>query len=255
VCATLSKVLAANGIVRAFLAAAVAACGARSELLVDQLGTEQGAPGPATPRIVFFGTAGTYDEDALLAFLQAYPATVTRLGTNASPVTADSLAAFDIVILDQLTRSFDGSEATALAAWVHGGGSVMSLTGFVNTDSDWSWPNSLLAGLPLQYVSGLVIDTPSPSSVTDFASHPVTAGLHEVPFWGGYRVTLTGNCDGATQTVAFVPAGPVGAVCEHGSGRAYLWGDEWVEYSSEWTPATDAQQFWQDAIDWLARRD
>jgi hypothetical protein len=142
---TLSQVLAANGIVLAFLAAAVAACGARSALLVDQLGTEQGAPGrapqsgddaatmdaskaasgdaatapedgPATPRIVFFGTTGTYDEDALLAFLQAYPATVTRLGTNASPVTADSLAAFDIVILDQLTRSFEGSEATAFAA-------------------------------------------------------------------------------------------------------------------------------------------
>ena len=157
------------------------------------------------------------------------------------------------MILDALERSFAATEAAAFAAWIHGGGSVMSLSGFTGTDPDWSRPNSLLADLPIQYVSGL-LPTP-PGVVTDFASHPVTTGLHDVTFLGGYQVVLNGQCDGATQDVALFNGAPVGAACDHGSGRVYLWGDEWVEYSSQWTSSTDVQQFWQDAIDWLSHKD
>jgi hypothetical protein len=205
-----------------------------------------------TLRIAFFGAPGVYDESSLLSFLLAYPATVTRLQTNASPVTASQLAAFDIVVLDQLTRTFASNESAVLADWVHAGGSVLSLTGYVNTASDATLPNSLLASLPLSYASGFVGATSAPVFVTSFAASPVTALLRQVPFWGGHLVDVAGPCDGSTQTVAFYGRGAVGAVCEHGAGRLYLWGDEWVEYSSEWNGTTDAPQFWQDAIDWLA---
>jgi len=203
-------------------------------------------------RIAFFGEPGVYDESALMTFLQSYPAIVTRLQTIPSPITADLLGSFDIVILDQLTRTFDPGEAATFVAWLHGGGSVLSLTGYVNTPSDATLPNSLLADLPMRYASAFVGEGAAPIFITDFAVSPVTAGLRQVPFWGGHQVSILGQCDGMTQAVAFLEAAPVGAVCEHGTGRVYLWGDEWVEYTSEWTSATDAQRFWQDAIDWLA---
>ena len=205
-----------------------------------------------TLRIAFFGAPGVYDESSLLSFLLAYPATVTRLPTNASPVTASQLADFDIVVLDQLTRTFASNESAALAEWVHAGGAVLSLTGFVNSASDATLPNSLLASFPLSYASGFVAATPAPIVVTSFAASPVTARLVQVPFWGGHLVDVASPCDGSTQTFAFYGGGAVGAVCEHGAGRLYLWGDEWVEYSSEWDGTTDAPLFWQDAIDWLA---
>jgi hypothetical protein len=203
-------------------------------------------------RVVFFGTRGSYDESALISFLQSYPATVSRLATNSSPVTGSLLTAYDVVILDQLSRSFDSSEADALRGWVHGGGAVLSLTGFVNDSQDAALPNSLLAGFPLSFASAFVALTPAPVSVSSFARSPVTVGLNNVPFWGGHQVTISGSCDGATQAIAFEEGGAVGAICQHGAGRLYLWGDEWVEFSSQWTTATDAQLFWQDAIAWLA---
>ncbi len=103
--------------------------------------------GAVVPRIVFFGNEGSYGEDALQAFLATYPASVAR-DLNTAPVTADSFAGYDIVILDQLTRTFDPTEAAALATWVLAGGSVMSLSGFANGDLSWQQPNTLLASLP-----------------------------------------------------------------------------------------------------------
>jgi hypothetical protein len=275
------------------LVVVIAGCGARTPLLVDTSPSDGGSSPPADAepndsgpteggtdsttgqpldattdsdedasppaeaaaplRIVFFGPGGTYDEDALQAFLQAYPATVTRLATNSSPVSAAMLAQYDVVILDQVARSFDPSEAAVLAAWVQAGGSVMSLCGFANSASDWQQPDSLLADLPLQFNSTLYLATlPNgcPGDVTDIAMYPVTAGLHAVPFCGGFGVTVAGACD----PIAFVQGSPVGAVCEQGAGRVYLWGDEWVEYSSTWVPGMDTQQFWQDAIDWLTHK-
>jgi len=204
-------------------------------------------------RVAFFGGPGVYDESALLSFLLAYPAVITRT-TNTSPVTEEGLAAFDVVILDQLTRDFEGSEAAALASWVHAGGAVMSLTGYLNADSDWSRPNSLLARMPARYVPGLIAAPPSLAFLTTFSPHPLTADLHSVPFWGAYHVALSGECDGDTRVVASLEGAPVAIACEHGAGRLYVWGDEWVEYSSQWTRRSDAPRFWQNAICWLSRR-
>jgi hypothetical protein len=213
---------------------------------------ESAVPDAATLlSIGFLGDPGVYDENALSAFLAGYPAQVTRVA-DPSPLTPGVLAAFDVVVLDQLPHVFDASEAATLASWVHAGGALLSLTGFANTTTDADLPNSLLADLPMNYGSTFVALTPAPGFVTSFATSPATSGLHNVPFWGGHQITLRATCDGPTQAVAFLEGGPVGAICNHGAGRVYLWGDEWVEYSREWTSATDAQAFWQAAIDWLA---
>jgi hypothetical protein len=222
------------------------------DVLVDV--TVSPVDGAVMPRIVFVGSEGSYGEDALLAFLASYPASVAR-DLNTGPVTAASFAAYDIVILDQLTRTFDPTEAAALATWVQEGGSVMSLSGFANGDLSWQQPNTLLAGLPFQYDGTLYNDGPCPGDVTDFAPHPLTIGLANVPFCGGYGVPFGGSCAGPTQSIADIDGDSVAAACDEGIGRVYIWGDDWVEYPETWDAGLDTQQFWQDAIDWLAHRD
>ncbi len=91
--------------------------------------------------------------------------------------------------------------------------------------------------------------------MTDFATHPLTTGLANVPFCGGYGVPFGGSCDGPTLSIADIDGGSVAAACDEGLGRVYIWGDDWVEYPETWDAGQDTQQFWQDAIDWLAHRD
>ncbi len=51
---------------------------------------------------------------------------------------------------------------------------------------------------------------------------------------------------------AFDTGTPIGMISDHGSGRVYMWGDEWVEYSMNF--GNNVTQFWQNAIDWLTHR-
>jgi hypothetical protein len=211
----------------------------------------EAARAPRGKAIGIFGSAGAYDEGALLAFLQASSFEVTRVEMISSRLSGRTLAAFDIVIVDRLSRTFGAEEAETLAAWVHRGGSLMSLAGYVNDPGDWQRQNSLLAALPIHYAPGL-IRMGDFGYATEFSEHPITLGLRSVPFWGGYRVAIAGTCEGPTQAVASIDGAPVAAACQHGEGRIFVWGDEWVEYSSQWTSTADVQRFWQNAIGWLA---
>jgi hypothetical protein len=182
--------------------------------------------------------------------LQAYPATVTRTQTDTStPLTPAFLSSFDVIIFDQIQRAYSTEEASAMEAWVSQGGGVLSLTGFNNLPSDVAFPNSLLAPFGGQYLSQLLVPT-GVATIGMFAASPVTTGIAALPFAGGYGVSVQGTW----TAVAFLdPATPVAMISEHGKGRLYMWGDEWVEYSMEWG-ITDAQRFWQNGIDWLTHR-
>jgi hypothetical protein len=205
-----------------------------------------------TKAVAILGAPGVYDEVAWLTFLRSYPFAVTRVDLISARLSDRTLAAFDIVILDRLSRTFESDEAATLASWVQGGGSLMSLAGYVNNEADGARPNSILAALPVRYAPGLIAMGPF-RYVSDFSAHPTTNGLRTVPFWGGYRVTLAGTCDGPSQVVASIDDTSVAVACQEGAGRLYVWGDEWVEYSSQWA-STDAPRFWQNAMDWLAHR-
>jgi len=203
--------------------------------------------------VAILGARGIYDETVWLAFLRDYPLAVTRIDLISAHLDDRTFAGFDIVILDHLTRTFDADEAAALASWVHAGGSLIALAGFVNDSADVQPPSSLLAALPIRYTPGLIaLDVLT--HISDFSAHPTTAGLASVPFFGGYHVALTGTCDGDTQVIASLDRDPVAAACQHGAGRVYVWGDEWVDYSSQWDGKTDAPRFWKNAIDWLTHR-
>jgi hypothetical protein len=203
--------------------------------------------------VAIFGAPGLQDGSAWLGFLRDYPLAVTRIDMISSHLNDRTLAAFDIVILDRLSRNFDADEASALEAWVRGGGSVMSMTGYVNGNEDVDRANSLLAKLPILYLPGL-LEHQSFAQVSTFTPHPTTTGLGHLPFFGGYRVELVGTCDGPSHVVATIDSTPVGVACQHGAGRVYVWGDEWVEYSSQWAPSADAPKFWKNVMDWLTHQ-
>jgi hypothetical protein len=209
------------------------------------------APPPTKLRIALFGASGSpaYDSSALVNFLQAYPATVTRTQVDGEPLTSDVLASFDVIILDRLLRTYTADEASAMQAWVKQGGGLLSLTGFYNSpDPDVTRPNSLLAPLGGQYLSQLFA-TQGTDTITDFVPGPVTTGIQMLPFAGGYGCQV----EPPWTTYAFDADIPVGMFEDYGNGRVDMWGDEWVEYSMEW-PSSDAQVFWQNAIDWLLHR-
>ena len=48
-----------------------------------------------------------------------------------------------------------------------------------------------------------------------------------------------------------LPQGPVGVVQDRGNGRLFMFGDEWVEFDSEWKNIPQIKQFWVQTLSFL----
>jgi hypothetical protein len=220
-----------------------AACGARSELASPEA--------TCSPlQIGFLGNPGAYSGADFEQWLVTSGAGAQRLQTTAAePLTAETLGAFDVVVLDWLTRDYTAAEAAAFGAWIAAGGGVVSLTGWDNdTTDDWHG-NSLLAPLALAY-SGPLLSGP----VTKLAAHPITAGLTSVVFEGGYAISdLGGQASTRTPIASLATDGgdvEVGYAVQLGTGRAFVWGDEWIEFPSK--GAMFPPELWLQAFAWLS---
>jgi hypothetical protein len=228
-----------------FLVLTTAACGARTELSLGDADAEC-----MQLDIGIFGNPGAYDSSTdFEQWLIRSGAGVQRIQTTpGEPVTAATLQPFDVAVLDWLTRDYTASEAATFAAWVAAGGGVMSMTGYNNTIGDWH-ANSLLAPLEIAY-SGPLLSGP----VTDFATHPITAGITSVVFEGGYAISDLGGHASARTPIAFLPAAGddvnVGYEIRMGAGRAFVWGDEWIEFLS--MGSTFPPQLWVQAFAWIS---
>jgi hypothetical protein len=208
-----------------FLVLTAAACGARSEL--------GDATAPCTQLdIGIFGKQGVYASPSdFPQWLMMSGASVQRIQTTPDePVTAATFRPFDVVVLDWLTRDYTAQEAATFAAWIATGGRVASMSGYdaVPTD-DWH-ANSLLAPLEVAYGGPLLNGHVTDGQVTDFAPHPITAGLTSVVFEGGYAISDLGGHASARTPIASLPAAGgnvnVGYAIQMGTGRAFVWGDE-----------------------------
>ena len=202
--------------------------------------------------IGIFGNAGSDASSNFQQWLVAAGTSVQRIQTMPNEtVTAATLQPFDVVVLDWLTRDYTASEAATFAAWVSAGGGVASMSGYdgVTTD-DWH-ANSLLAPLEVAY-SGPLLNGP----VTQFATHPITAGLTSVTFAGGYAVSDLGGTASVRTPIAFLPGSGgmvnVGYAVQMGSGRAFVWGDEWIEFDSEWSMLPEIKQLWVQVFAWIS---
>ena len=201
-------------------------------------------------RIGVLGMPGTLASSSFQGWLEARGTTVTRIGLDDTPLTAAQLAAFDVVVLDRLVREYTTDEAALLLAFVSGGGGLMSMTGYSGGGEDRLRPNGLLAGLGVEYIAEL-----RSGPVTMFEPHPLTAMLTSVTFAGGYRVA---DLPGATSTrtvVARLTDGAAGVAIEQGEGRAFVWGDEWIQFDSEWSTMPEITRLWVNALSWLGPRD
>jgi hypothetical protein len=206
-------------------------------------------------RIALLGLPGLNSSSNFENYLNSNGQRVTRLQattqtSSTSSITLGLLQSYDVVILDRLVRTYSSTEARTLRNWVAGGGGLMSMSGYTGGGEDYLRPNSLLESFGLRYLPGLYS-----GPVTSFVPHPVTMGLSAVTFSGGYRVGEIGGVVGGMNTVtATLAAGPVEIVQERGSGRVVVWGDEWVEFDSEWQSMPMIEQFWIDVLGWLVHR-
>jgi hypothetical protein len=227
----------------ASLALAAAGCGARSELAVPDAGC-------APLDIGIFGKPGAYDKGDFDQWLVASGAGVQRLLTTPDePLTEATLAPFDVVVLDWLRRDYTPAEAAALAAWITAGGGVVSMSGFDNVTTDDWHANSLIAPLGVAY-GGPLLDGP----VTDLAPHPITAGLTSVVFEGGFAIIDLGGSASTRTPIAFLSTAggtvTVGEAIELANGRAFVWGDEWIEFFSR--QPLFPPQLWMQAFAWVS---
>jgi hypothetical protein len=199
--------------------------------------------------IGILGNPGQNPSSNFQAWLVMSGTSVTRIQTTTGvPLTAATLAPFDVIVLDWLTRDYTATEAAVLAAWVTAGGGLVSMSGYDNIPTDDWHANSLLAPLGVAYSGSLLT-----GAVTTFAPHPITAGLTSVTFNGGYAVSDLGGAASTRTAIAYFSGNvPIGDAIQMGAGRAFVWGDEWIEFDSEWTTLPDIKQLWVQVFAWLA---
>jgi hypothetical protein len=208
--------------------------------------------------IGILGNPGSNPSSNFQAWLVSAGTSVQRIQTTAPTptITASTLQPFDVVILDWLTRDYTAAEASVLAAFVSAGGGVVSMSGYDNTSVDDWHANSLLAPLAVAYTGSLLDSTGG--QVTDFATHPITAGLTSVTFNGGYEIADLGGSASVRTPIAFLPdpsgAGvvTVGYAIQMSKGRAFVWGDEWISFDSEWSTLPEIKQLWVQVFTWVS---
>lgn len=207
--------------------------------------------GPTKCQSLNIGILGVPGENASSDFqvwLKNAGTTTTRVQTNEKDVlTSDVLAPFDVVVIDRLKHKHSSAEAEAFKTWLSSGKGAMSMTGYLDLEEVDFLANPLLATVGLGY-SKPWLNGP----ITSFVPHPITQGITEMTFLGGYVIK---EVDGSTATrtaIASASQGKVGYVAELGQGRAFVWGDEWIQFDSEWSKLPEVQQFWVNIFGWLA---
>ena len=198
-------------------------------------------------RIGVLGTSGSLASSNFQAWLESRGTSVARFSLDATLLTAEQLAAYDVLVLDRLVRDYSEGEAALLEDFVEAGGGVMVMTGYDGSGADFARPNTLLAPFGAQYVGGL-----QSGPVTEWETHPVSDGVSSVTFAGGYLIT---DSTGTSTVVARLAGGVAGLAIERGEGRLFVWGDEWIEFDSEWSTMPMITQLWTNLFAWLGPRD
>jgi hypothetical protein len=231
-----------------------AAGGGDGGLMINLDAGSDGASPCTQLNIGIFGNPGANPSSNFQTWLVSAGTSVQRVQTTTTePLTAATLQPFDVVVLDWLTRDYTPAEAATFAAWISAGGGVASMSGYDgNTTDDWH-ANSLLAPLEVAY-SGPLLNGP----VTQFAAHPITVGLTSVTFAGGYAISDLGGTASTRTPIGFLPS-PSGSgnvavayAIQMSQGRAFVWGDEWIEFDSEWSTLPEIKQLWVQVFAWIS---
>ncbi|MEX1363306.1 MAG: hypothetical protein AB1Z98_09285 [Nannocystaceae bacterium] len=194
--------------------------------------------------IALVGIPGANSSSSFEQWLTDQGTSTVRI--NPVLIDAATLAPYDIIILDRQTRGYSALEAAAFEAWVGNGGGLMAMSGYgFSVDTNQEWPNGILGSFGLSY-SGTVLNGP----VTDFAVHPITDGLSSVTFLGGY--TVDEAMAGSTQLIGRIGTTTVARARSFGDGKVFVWGDEWIQFDSEWSTMPEIEMFWANTLTWLS---
>lgn len=204
------------------------------------------------------GADGT---DALRAWLNAHvkAGTTVDVVTDDTPITRDFLDKYDVLILQALEAreggpywSFSADERAAFEAWVRAGGGVVALTGYGGQSAEVGPTNELVAFTGMSFHTDDVFTTCpdnccycAGSSIPVYGwnpAHPIAQNVTTVGAFHGRSIEPGGGA-----LVASEGALVYGATKEFDAGRVFLFFDEWVTYSSQWTEATGAGGFTPDA--------
>ena len=206
-------------------------------------------------RIGIMGAPGANPSSNFQAWLEMQGAIATRFHAAASApaLSRAELETFDLVVVDWLQRTYSVEEATTLADWVRAGGALMVMTGH---DSGASADRhvSLLASLGPSYdLAAGPINGPA-----TLLAHPTTATadgtgtLPPVTFNGGLRTTVPAELAADIVPMAVIGSEVVGVAGPLGAGRVLLFGDEWIEFDSEWSTMPPIPQLWLNTVRWLS---
>jgi len=204
-------------------------------------------------RIGLIGKKGWYGSNNFEAWLTSKGTTVGRIQEDVADTLTDAeLQPYDMVILDWLQRTYSFSEAQTFQTWMNAHHGVLALSGFA-PDYDPARPNSLIGVIGLQMTSSTTF--PNNMQITDFSPHPLTVGVTSVTFNGGSEVQDSPGAVAGTHTIFARSGGlPVGVAHETSSNRGVVWGDEWIEFDSEWSTVPDINRFWSNIVSYLTPR-
>ena len=203
--------------------------------------------------IALIGNQGANPSAEFQMWLEAQGTQVDRISTMQNEVLDKAtLNKYDIIILDYLIRSYTPDEAMTTQTWVEGGGGLMSMTGFTNAQFAADRPNSLIKPMGLSYNTSKGFFS---GPVTQFVPHPITMGLTSISFYGGLFIDIVNDGVGVNKTIMTLPQGPVGVVQDRLAGRLFIFGDEWVEFDSEWKNIPQIKQFWVQVLSYLGPKE
>ncbi len=200
--------------------------------------------------VLILGAPGSNTASAFEAWLKAKGTTTKRrLDSAGGPLVAADLTGVDVVILDRLSRDYDAAEVLALHNWVKAGGGLIAMTGYDHSGADATRPNKILEALGAKYDTTIRPSAP----ITDWdLTHPIGKDMSSVTFAGGYAVTPVAGFK--TAVVARSSGNPVAVAVDVSMGRVFAWGDEWIEYDSEWSTLPTVPKLWANIFGWVVQR-
>jgi len=218
------------------------------------------------------------------------------------PLTPEYLATLDVIILQDLrTWNLSASDVRNLSDWVAQGGGLIALNGYMNNDdAEVTASNNAISFTGMSYLgggpSGSVPGTeacpassqqlcPQSNSACCYCwnntypvldwdkAHPIAKSITAVGAYMGRQVVA-----GDGTVVATYGGKTIAASKVVGTGKAFLWCDEWVTYTSSWSGgqksgpadqyspcynsatsqwataenALQSMQFWYNAIHWVS---
>ncbi|MBZ5715433.1 hypothetical protein [Nannocystis pusilla] len=199
--------------------------------------------------IALFGNEGANPSAEFQTWLEAQGTQVDRISLDNTPITQELLDNYDIVILDWLVRTYSPEETALIKAWVESGGGLMSMTGHTNNQTVVERPNSIISSMGLSYNASQGFFS---GPVTNWTPHPITAGITSVSFYGGLYVDIVDDGVGMNTVVGTLPQGPVAVAQVRNDGKLFIFGDEWIEFDSEWQQIPQIKQFWVNILAYLS---